>query len=39
MKFRTKLATTAYLLALTPLPAFAQLEEITVTARKTALPR
>ncbi len=35
MKFRTKIATTACLLALTPLPAFAQLEEITVTARKT----
>src|SRR3954467_9657173 len=35
MKFRTSLATTVCLLALAPLSAFAQLEEITVTARKT----
>lgn len=36
MNFRSKLAVTACCLVVAPLPAFAQLEEITVTARKTS---
>src|SRR5687768_12363239 len=36
MSFRAKLAASVCVLAMSPLSAFAQLEEITVTARKTS---